>query len=362
MNALSTSVTKVSVSTSLLLLGVQDYYDTYEAITSHRHFLNIKEFNQYHDAYEWLDSTVENDQPFVVICSYEFLAQDGFRFLREFRKLDFLQSVPFFLLKPEQTKVNAHALLQMGVSDCFSIPIDWSFLCNRISFHHKMTNAATSLQSTPAELNILQAQTPIIKRIFDICFASIMLLTLSPLLILIAIAIKIESRGPIIYCSRRAGKGYKIFNFYKFRSMYQDADKRLSELQHLNQYAGEQDNCFLKFKNDPRITKVGRIIRKTSLDELPQLFNVLKGDMSVVGNRPLPLYEAKLLVRNDWAQRFMAPAGLTGLWQVTKRGKNDMSTEERVQLDITYAQKHSFWYDLGILVRTLPAMVQHEDV
>jgi lipopolysaccharide/colanic/teichoic acid biosynthesis glycosyltransferase len=189
------------------------------------------------------------------------------------------------------------------------------------------------------------------------------LLALSPLLLVLALLIKLDSKGPIFYKSKRVGSNYRRFYFWKFRSMYQDADERLEALLYLNQYEpGSADNCFVKLKNDPRITKVGKFIRKTSLDELPQLFNVLAGEMSLVGNRPLPPYEAVMMVDDYRANRFLAPAGLTGLWQVSKRGKSDMSTEERVGLDVEYARSYSFWYDMGLLLRTLPAMIQEEDV
>ena len=115
---------------------------------------------------------------------------------------------------------------------------------------------------------------------------------------------------------------------------------------------------FCKIKNDPRVTRLGQFLRDTSLDELPQLFNVLKGDMSLVGNRPLPLYEAEKLTKDQIAWRFLAPAGITGLWQVTKRGKDNMSEEERIQLDMEYAMKNSFLYDLKILFSTIPALLQ----
>jgi lipopolysaccharide/colanic/teichoic acid biosynthesis glycosyltransferase len=177
-------------------------------------------------------------------------------------------------------------------------------------------------------------------RIFDIVFAGLALLFLSPLLICVALAIRIESRGNIIYKSKRVGSNYKVFDFLKFRSMYADADKRLKEFNTQNQYASgaaskeeskenisdnidesllenkligddfivdedsylkgineEQKNVFVKLEKDPRITRVGHFIRKYSIDELPQLFNVLKGDMSIVGNRPLPVYEAELLTK-----------------------------------------------------------------
>lgn len=249
---------------------------------------------------------------------------------------------------------------------------------------------------------------PLWKRVFDLLFAIVVLLILSPLLIATAIAIRIESKGKVIYKSQRVGSNYQIFNFLKFRSMYTNADKRLKELNALNQYKMEEEltddqpeirfddllgtpeeeatlfisddfviseedllkkktekkqNTFIKIENDPRVTHVGRFIRKYSIDELPQLFNVLKGDMSIVGNRPLPLYEAELLTSDAYIERFMAPAGLTGLWQVEKRGgAGKMSAEERKQLDIKYARDFSFWLDMKILLKTVTAFVQKENV
>lgn len=250
---------------------------------------------------------------------------------------------------------------------------------------------------------------PLTKRVFDISVSLFALTLLMPLLLIISLAIRLESKGAVIYKSKRAGSNYQIFNFWKFRSMYIDADKRLQEMGHFNQYAAgapeteqsfssaafsddvilEQDNetflvgddyvvsekefvlgsrqkkgnAFIKIEKDPRITRVGRFIRKYSLDELPQLFNVLKGDMSIVGNRPLPLYEAELLTQDHSIERFIAPAGLTGLWQVEKRGDaGKLSAEERKQLDIYYAQHLSFWLDVQIIIRTFTAFIQKEDV
>lgn len=249
---------------------------------------------------------------------------------------------------------------------------------------------------------------PLWKRTFDVLFATASLLILSPLLIATAIAIRLESTGKIIYKSQRVGSNYRIFNFLKFRSMYTNADKRLKELNALNQYKMEEEisdeqpeirfddlvgteeeeatllisddfviteedfqkqksqekqNTFVKIENDPRVTRVGRFIRKYSIDELPQLLNVLKGDMSIVGNRPLPLYEAELLTSDAYVERFMAPAGLTGLWQVEKRGgAGKMSAEERKQLDIKYAENFSFWLDMKIILKTFTAFIQKENV
>ncbi|MFT3936422.1 MAG: sugar transferase [Chitinophagaceae bacterium] len=202
------------------------------------------------------------------------------------------------------------------------------------------------------------------KRSFDVLVSSIVLLVLSPLFLLIAIAIRLESRGPIFYIAKRAGRGYRVFNFFKFRTMEAGADKKVNQLSHLNQYTSTSDtgNVFFKVSNDPRITKVGAFLRNTSLDELPQFVNVLVGDMSLVGNRPLPLYEAEALTTDDWATRFMAPAGITGLWQIKKRGQDDMSAEERIGLDIAYAHRCNFMYDLWIMANTPTALIQKSSV
>lgn len=210
-------------------------------------------------------------------------------------------------------------------------------------------------------------KTSIGKRIFDISIASVLLIITSPLMLLIALFIKLGSRGPVIYKSKRAGKGFKVFDFYKFRTMVQGADKIISEYSTENIYSHKQSQqgeapMFFKLKNDPRITRFGKFLRNTSLDELPQLVNVLKGDMSIVGNRPLPLYEASSLTTNTNAERFSAPAGITGLWQVTKRGKENMDSEERVNLDIFYAKKQSFSLDVRILIQTPLALFQKSDV
>ncbi len=200
----------------------------------------------------------------------------------------------------------------------------------------------------------------ILKRSFDILVSSLALIILSPLFLIIAIALKVESRGPVFYISKRAGRGYRIFNFYKFRTMQVGADKQIADFSHLNQYNASAGTgpVFFKINNDPRITRIGAFLRNNSLDELPQLFNVLLGDMSLVGNRPLPLYEAETLTTDEWAKRFMAPAGITGLWQIKKRGRSEMSVEERLNLDIDYANNCNFVYDLWIMANTPSALMQ----
>ncbi|HQD08941.1 MAG TPA: sugar transferase, partial [Flavihumibacter sp.] len=158
------------------------------------------------------------------------------------------------------------------------------------------------------------------RRLFDIVVSMFAIIFTLPLMALIAIAIKLESKGPVFYISKRAGRGYRVFDFIKFRTMRCDADKQVDQLKHLNSFG--QQKVFFKVVNDPRTTRIGKWLRNTSLDELPQFFNVLKGDMSIVGNRPLPLYEASMLTTDDWSLRFMAPSGITGLWQIRKKDRH----------------------------------------
>ena len=238
---------------------------------------------------------------------------------------------------------------------------NWQFdFPSKISFLKKAK--AYSFAAEVKELRIKPTHS-FYKRAFDILLSSLLLLVAMPFFLLIALAIRLESRGPIFYNAKRAGRGFRIFKFYKFRTMVVNADKKIDALAHLNQYtASDKGPKFFKIANDPRITRVGRFLRNTSLDELPQLFNVLKGDMSLVGNRPLPLYEASTLTTNEFVERFMAPAGITGLWQIKKRGKSDMSIEERINLDISYARKSTLLYDLWIMANTPGALLQKSDV
>ena len=199
----------------------------------------------------------------------------------------------------------------------------------------------------------------ILKRLMDILGSLVGCIISIPIIAITAIPLKLESPGPLFFKQKRVGRNGRVFYIHKLRSMYMDAEERKKELMTQN----EMNGLMFKMQDDPRITKVGKFIRKTSIDELPQLFNVLKGDMSIVGNRPLPLYEAELLTSDAYIERFMAPAGLTGLWQVEKRGgAGKMSAEERKQLDIKYAKEFSFWLDMKILCKTLTAFVQKENV
>ena len=309
----------------------------------------------------------KNMIPEVILCeaSFDFAAIRAFnQFLRQHPVLN---SIPFILdgsgLSENQLwlyKKNTRPDEILFLQSC-----DDKDLKVKIQFLRKIKAGGNNApvprieESQPVNLNIGQLS----KRAFDILAASIALLILSPLFLLIALAIRIESRGPIFYIAKRAGKGYRIFNFYKFRTMQVGADKQISELTHLNQYNAESKGpVFFKINNDPRITRIGTLLRNTSLDELPQLVNVFLGDMSLVGNRPLPLYEAQTLTTDEYAARFMAPAGITGLWQVKKRGNKDMSVEERINIDIAYASNCNFATDLWIIANTPSALLQKENV
>ena len=276
-------------------------------------------------------------------------------------------SVPFVVevsgLEPaaiEQLKKNKFIDDMMVVSD-----LDRTSLVRKVKFLKKVkqtyfTEAGTAAIET--SLREVSYKTGYVKRGFDILISASLLVALSPVLLFVVLAIRLESKGPVFYIAKRAGRGYRIFNFFKFRTMYVGADQKIKEMAHLNQYNTTGDGpLFIKIDNDPRITKVGNFLRNTSLDELPQLVNVLIGDMSLVGNRPLPLYEAATLTTDEWAKRFMAPAGVTGLWQIKKRGKKEMSIEERITLDIDYANRYSFMYDLWIMANTPSALIQKSD-
>lgn len=312
------------------------------------------------------------------------------------------------LVTTDLTPQNRLQYIQAGVNDTVAPGTKQESFARFFQFIQRYETRQQSKEQADAN-RMTPFKLPAIKRAFDLIISFFALLFLSPLLLLVALAIRLESKGPIFYKSKRVGSNYHIFDFWKFRSMYVDADKRLKEMQQFNQYATgvpnmdqqvaieddldslsidlsdpsilvddefifneedfisqqrkKTDNAFVKIEKDPRVTKVGQFIRKYSIDELPQLINILKGDMSIVGNRPLPLYEAELLTKDNSVERFIAPAGLTGLWQVQKRGNaGKLSAEERKQLDIYYAQHYSLWLDIKIIFRTFTAFIQKEDV
>ncbi|MBU7478707.1 MULTISPECIES: sugar transferase [Lactiplantibacillus] len=190
-----------------------------------------------------------------------------------------------------------------------------------------------------------------VKRGFDILASLMGLILLSPLFLIVAIAIKVDDpRGKVFYSQIRLGRGERPFKMFKFRSMFVDADKKLADLLKYN----EVDGAMFKMKEDPRVTRIGHFIRKYSIDELPQLINVLKGDMSLVGPRP-PL-EREVANYSEYAkQRLYVKPGCTGLWQVS--GRNSVGFDEMVELDLQYIEKSSFWFDLKIMFLTVKIMI-----
>lgn len=310
------------------------------------------------------------------------------------------------------TPLDRHLLLKESIT--MSLSPDISATSFNIWFELITKHYLSIYSKEESQQSVALFKLPIWKRGFDIIFASAAIIALFIPMLLIYIIILCTCRANPIYKSLRIGTNYAVFDFLKFRSMYVGADKKIDEYKAQNQYTtidnidndgmlvddnilvgdnllysddedthvmlvsdddqvdeveyistrkGEQEKAFVKLHHDPRITPIGRFIRKYSIDELPQLINILKGDMSVVGNRPLPLYEAEKLTSDLYSDRFFGPAGLTGLWQVEKRGSSGaLSAEERKQLDITYANNFSFWYDVTIILKTFTAFVQEEDV
>lgn len=187
------------------------------------------------------------------------------------------------------------------------------------------------------------------KRLFDIVVSFVATIIISPLLIILWLLVKLTSKGPGIYTSIRVGKNGKKFKFYKFRSMVVNAEEMKKDLMNQNEM---KDGVYFKMKDDPRITKIGKFLRKTSLDELPQLFNILKGDISIVGCRPCLVEEYEKMSEYQ-KQRFLVPAGLTGEWQV--RARSTLSSfEEVVKYDLDYIQnKRGFWYDIKLIFLTI---------
>lgn len=315
-------------------------------------------------------------------------------------------NIPFIVLVEKLTPAVIKNAKSKKADDIFPSDFTHGDLLTRLHYFTKRQWYVASKASAKIELK--ETKTPFWKRAIDVISTGTAVILLSPIFILVAIMIRLDSKGPVFYKSKRVGSGYKIFDLYKFRTMRTDADQLIRKMAALNMYNAKPveeevvtgnanfcDECnnggfcnrrlfldgkeicekvyqaqkdqkaaFMKFQNDPRITRIGNFLRNTSLDELPQLINILKGDMSLVGNRPLPLYEAEKLTTDHNILRFAGPAGLTGLWQVTKRGKGkaDMSEEERTELDITYAKNFSFMMDLKIILMTFPALFQSENV
>lgn len=188
-----------------------------------------------------------------------------------------------------------------------------------------------------------------VKRFFDIVLSCAALLILSPIFLITALAVKLEDQGPVFFTQLRAGQDMKPFKIWKFRSMYVNADEKLKEMLKDNEQTGHA----FKIKNDPRITKVGKVIRRLSIDELPQLFNIVKGDMSIVGPRPILPFQMEECDEYD-RQRLLVRPGLTCYWQVS--GRANIKWDQWVELDLDYIENMSLWTDIRLIVRTIPAV------
>lgn len=356
-----------------------------------------------------------NNHPDAIICDYQLSGQNGLFLFDWIRQRTSYNGTPFILLAREFSAEVFKIAFNKRVDDYYitTAPLPDDFIA-RIKFlrsFRQKKNSPDNIESAAVTYKM-----PISKRFFDIAVASSVLLLVLPLLLLVILAIRLESKGKVYYIAKRVGR--KTFDFYKLRSMGTGSDGLLKKLaKEKNQYnkstspansildiacpkcsklpegetcspimyidthevcdywlhtqkkeAAKTNSTFVKIVDDPRITRVGKFIRNTSIDELPQLINVLKGDMSIVGNRPLPVYEAELLTVDTLSKRFLAPAGITGLWQVELRGKGgDMSEAERKRLDNEYADhfegdNFSFWYDIKLILRTIPALLQKGSV
>ncbi len=317
----------------------------------------------------WLKNQFLTGSALPVAIISDFALPDGsvFSFHYEIKLNTELNTIPFIVLAKNRSREDKIKALKVGIDDFYVNDLSASHIHDRIKFLNKFKKLVVDIE--PKHEVVLNhffptLRMPLFKRLFDVVLSIIALTVLSPLFLLISILIKLESKGSIFYISMRAGAGYKIFRFFKFRTMRFNAENELDQILHLNQYNNQKGSSasFVKIERDPRITRFGRLLRNTSLDELPQLINVLFGDMSLVGNRPLPLYEAERLTKDQFAKRFIAPAGITGLWQISKRGRIQMSELERMNLDIAYAEKSSFLFDIKIIIKTIPVLFQRESV
>lgn len=364
------------------------------------------------EAMQVLDSNHTID---VIICNYNLPGNTGLFLFDVLKSRSLLRTISFILVSEEYNiKLFADAF-KKGISDYFvSSTTEVNLIIERAQAVHKLQGVNKDVLE-----NLIgdeRYKLPLSKRVFDIVFASSVLICIAPLMLIMMLAIRLESKGKVYYVAKRVGR--KTFDFYKLRSMRSGSEELIKKLaKDNNQYNKENsvttisfdtpcpecnklmkgnscspilhidankicdywynnqkneiektNSTFIKIANDPRITKIGKFIRNTSIDELPQLINVIKGDMSIVGNRPLPVYEAELLTKDNMSKRFLAPAGITGLWQVELRGRGgEMSEDERMRLDNEYADQftgnnYSFWYDMKLILRTFPGLIQKSTV
>ncbi len=363
---------------------------------------SIIRFKEIKDAEGWLTDGQKVD---LIIAD----RNNGTTMANMVRNKNDYRLVPFLVTSRFGEKRVGQDALTTGITDILVINEDNQRLQDKINYYLGLNAQIRSFNSTNLLTSVQHFSLPWWKRLIDISVALTVLLLLSPVLLVVTLIIVLDSKGPAIYKSKRAGANFHVFDMYKFRTMKAEADQLLSQLASHNIYtktstesieANENEtvcsacrqqgiSCqqllfdqnhlicekryleeakgsakFMKFRNDPRITRLGTFLRNSSIDELPQLFNILIGDMSLVGNRPLPLYEAEKLTSDEFVKRFAGPAGLTGLWQIKKRGKGlgPMSDRERTLLDIEYSSTFSFKTDVLIIWKTIFSLWQKENV
>jgi lipopolysaccharide/colanic/teichoic acid biosynthesis glycosyltransferase len=215
----------------------------------------------------------------------------------------------------------------------------------------ELIDAPAAVGPRAQDFAVATVQQPSLKRVIDVVLGSTMLVLLAPFMIVLLLAVALDTRATPVFVQVRTGRGGAPFRMLKVRTMYADAEKRLAEVRHLN----EVQWPMFKIRNDPRVTRLGRLLRAASLDELPQLINVIKGEMSLVGPRP-PLPHEVATYTPEQARRLSVRPGLTGLWQVS--GRADCSFEEAVALDLSYIDEHRMVTDLRILLRTLKVVIR----
>ncbi len=367
---------------------------------------SIMRFRNVKSAEAWLGSDARTDLIVVGLDS----AKELVKVVRNKGKYRFVSIVILFDNSHLQTP---KSIFSTGITDMIDVDEESEAIHSKLKYYMELSTHFRSVEQTNKRVAPYTFTLPWWKRGIDIAVSLCALILLLPLLLVVAALIMLDSKGPIFYRSPRAGTHFHIFGMLKFRTMRVRADQQLKDLAAHNIYAkdskdlvaegevtgdaiflcaacrekgvvcqrplfdeyqpvceklylreNEEAAKFMKFRNDPRITRLGKFLRNSSIDELPQLLNILLGDMSLVGNRPLPLYEAEKLTTNEFAERFTGPAGLTGLWQVQKRakGQGPMSDKERTELDITYARTFSFQTDLYIIWKTLFSLWQKENV
>jgi len=367
---------------------------------------SISRFRNTKSAEVWLEGDAQADLIIVNQSSIKDL-------VKLISEKDNYQFVPILVMLENSVLQSQKTILTAKIIDVIDMNEDVDTIQAKLQYYMNLSFELHSFEQDKKPDADYIFRLPWWKRSIDIVVSLCALVVLLPILIVVAVLIVLDSKGPIFYRSPRAGTNFYVFGMLKFRTMKVRADQQLKDLAVYNIYAkdekpskvdgeivdgatflcsacrekgvacqrplfdeyqpvceklylreNEEEAKFMKFRNDPRVTRLGKFLRNSSIDELPQLLNILLGDMSLVGNRPLPLYEAEKLTTNEFAERFTGPAGLTGLWQVKKRakGQGPMSDKERTELDITYARTFSFKTDLYIIWKTLFSLWQKENV